>query len=386
MKVVDVKQEFFKDAAELSMYAFQYELTKEELDERIKTLGIQTVLGIFDNEQLAAKLYILPFEIFQQEKILKMGGIAGVATYPEYRRNGFVKELLIESLKRMKEAGQIISMLSPFYIDFYRKFGWEVFADHQLITINKEDLVYHRDKGEGSIKRFKKKEYHEDLHTVYEKYAKSRTGMLIRKRDWWQNEVLTNQTAAIFYSEAGVPEGYLLYRIENRKMIVHEFIALYSVARKELWKFICQHDSMLDKVEIKLAMDEPLTYILKNPRVKKEIVPYFMARIVDVEAYLKEYEFRTADFEQIKLKVEDEYAPWNSGIYTITPSGIQKHDILVSDDDCLQLTINTLTALLLGYMKTKQLWEIEAIKGDCTLMRRLEAILPEQQTYFPDFF
>ncbi len=52
-----------------------------------------------------------------------MGGVAGVATYPEYRRSGYVKELLQHSLQTMKKDGYTVSMLHPFAVSFYRKYG-----------------------------------------------------------------------------------------------------------------------------------------------------------------------------------------------------------------------------------------------------------------------
>ena len=60
------------------------------------------VYGIMEGEDLAAKLHLIPFHIYIGKKF-KMGGVAGVATYPEYRRSGYVKELLQHSLQTMKK-------------------------------------------------------------------------------------------------------------------------------------------------------------------------------------------------------------------------------------------------------------------------------------------
>ena len=68
----------------------------------------------------------------------KMGGIAGVATYPEYRRNGYVKKLLIQALEKMRNDQQIVSLLHPFDIGFYRKFGWEVFTENKKMLIDRK--------------------------------------------------------------------------------------------------------------------------------------------------------------------------------------------------------------------------------------------------------
>ena len=56
-----------------------------------------------EGEDLAAKLHLIPFHIYIGKEKFKMGGVAGVATYPEYRRSGYVKELLQHSLQIMKK-------------------------------------------------------------------------------------------------------------------------------------------------------------------------------------------------------------------------------------------------------------------------------------------
>ncbi|MBS4213970.1 GNAT family N-acetyltransferase [Neobacillus rhizophilus] len=74
----------------------------------------------------AAKLHIIPLSIYIKDAEWNMGGIAGAATYPEYRRTGYVKSFILESLKQMRDNVQIVSLLHPFDIGFYRKYGWEI--------------------------------------------------------------------------------------------------------------------------------------------------------------------------------------------------------------------------------------------------------------------
>ncbi|WP_338147597.1 GNAT family N-acetyltransferase, partial [Lysinibacillus fusiformis] len=52
-----------------------------------------------------------------------------VATYPEYRQQGIIKRLMIEALQKMRDNGQTISVLAPFFVSFYRHFGWELFFE-----------------------------------------------------------------------------------------------------------------------------------------------------------------------------------------------------------------------------------------------------------------
>ena len=84
-----------------------------------------------------------------------MGGVAGVATYPEYRRSGYVKELLQHSLQTMKKDGYSVSMLHPFAVSFYRKYGWELCANRIVCQMTKSDLIIKKQVN-GTVKRFSK--------------------------------------------------------------------------------------------------------------------------------------------------------------------------------------------------------------------------------------
>ncbi len=73
MDIVKLTTEHFEEAAKLSMYAFQYELSKEELEKQKKKMEKQHILGIFNEGNLASKLHILPFEVYQQGKYVPIG-------------------------------------------------------------------------------------------------------------------------------------------------------------------------------------------------------------------------------------------------------------------------------------------------------------------------
>jgi predicted acetyltransferase len=92
MKVEKLQSSDYKEIVDLSMYAFQYKVPEESLKEKYEQFDQQYISGIKDEEKLAAKLQILPLKIWFNHEHWEMGGIASVATYPEYRRKGYVRE------------------------------------------------------------------------------------------------------------------------------------------------------------------------------------------------------------------------------------------------------------------------------------------------------
>jgi len=118
MTIERLTEEQFLDSVRLSEYAFTYKLSEQQLDEVPKKLKNHQIYGIYENNKLAAKFHLIPLSTYVGDQSFKMGGIAGVATYPEYRRRGYVKELLTYALETMRTQGFTVSMLHPFDVSF----------------------------------------------------------------------------------------------------------------------------------------------------------------------------------------------------------------------------------------------------------------------------
>ncbi|TEA52925.1 GNAT family N-acetyltransferase [Bacillus sp. BH2] len=385
MNVIRLKEDKFREALRLSEYAFQYKVEEERMQQQLtKMKESHEVYGIMEGENLAAKLHLIPFHIYIGKEKFKMGGVAGVATYPEYRRSGYVKELLQHSLQTMKKDGYTVSMLHPFAVSFYRKYGWELCANLLVCHMTKSDLVMKKQVN-GTVKRFNKENHQEEVEKLYETFAERFSGMLVRNEKWWLQAVYDDLTLAIYYDENKTAAGYMLYKIENYKMTVEEFVPLHNEARNGLWNFICQHDSMIKDLEMTVSENEPLLYTLQEPRVKTEIKPYFMGRIVDVEQFLKQYELNWNNVQQeVILHITDSFAQWNN----ITVR-IANHEITIIEepiDKGIKLDINGLSTILFGYKRPLELNELELISGSEEEIRAFENVVPVRKPFIYDFF
>ncbi|MFB5583875.1 GNAT family N-acetyltransferase [Bacillus albus] len=386
MNVIRLKEDKFREALRLSEYAFQYKVDEDRLQQQItKMKESHEVYGIMEGENLAAKLHLIPFHIYIGKEKFKMGGVAGVATYPEYRRSGYVKELLQHSLQTMKKDGYTVSMLHPFAVAFYRKYGWELCANLLICHMTKSDLVMKKQVN-GTVKRFSKENHPEEVEKLYETFAERFSGMLVRDEKWWLQTIYDDLTLAIYYDKNKTASGYMLYKVENSKMTVEEFVPLHNEARNGLWNFICQHDSMIKEFEMTVIENEPLLYTLQEPRVKAEIKPYFMSRIVDVEQFFKQYEFNWNDVQQeLIFHITDSFAPWNNVSIRLV-----NHEITIMKEETIdkgiKLDINALSTIMFGYKRPLQLNELELISGSEEEIQAFEKIVPVREAFIYDFF
>lgn len=395
MEIRQLQREEFDAAIELSQYAFQLTMSPEDLEKLKKKFKPEQTWGIFDGQGLNAKLTLLPLQVYIHGQVFKMGGIAGVATWPEKRRGGMVSRLLTHALKEMKSAGQSLSFLHPFSFAFYRKFGWETYIEYKkyVIPIDKFPAKH---KAEGIVKRDIKDTF--ELNQVYQAYASRYNGTLVRDQEWWQERILNkNYRTAVYYSEAGTPQGYALYKIEDKQLNCDELVYENETARRALWTYFANHDSMITQGKfIYMPADDNLPFLLDDPRIQQETVPYFMGRIVDAAAFVEKYPFSAIGQEtRLTLKLTDHYAPWNEGIWTLTINAegkgcLERVDTSNSDENTiaadLNLGIQSLTTLMLGYQRADDLNKWGRIEGSRESVSALKRVIPIKQTFLLDFF
>lgn len=401
-----LKRSELGQSLDLSEYAFQYKLAEEERQRRMETDRPEQIWGCFVGDRLAAQARILPLTAYINGKKMAMGGVAGVATWPEYRRGGMVASLIRHGLKVMKEAGQSISFLHPFSFAFYRKYGWETYVERKKYTME----TGHLPDIDASLIRGSTTVCGEDaalLGPIYEKWAERFNGTLSRDAEWWENRVFARRKGRIvvFRDAAGAAVGYLHYKVENREFTVHEAVTLNQEAFLAMWRFIRNHDSMIDRVVMWAPERDRLPAQLDNPRFKQEIEPYFMARIVDVVAFLRLYPLlkaeermgRWATGEPIRLllRLQDHDAPWNDGLFrwTIAPDGTGFAEKLAEEKageaeglPCLSCDIRTLSTLLMGYQTVGELHETGRLQGDPSALGAASAVIPRRDTWLADFF
>ena len=378
---------------ELSAFAFQFAPTPEEVEKKKEAKKQETVWGWMEGENLAAKVHLIPLQTRIHGKVIKTGGISSVATWPEYRRKGAVRQLLIHAISEMKKEGYLVSYLAPFSVPFYRKFGWEMTINEMQFTIPMDRVPKFKDIT-GYVRRMKTGE-ESILKEVYQEYTKQYTGMLVRDDHWWKHKIFSKEqlNTVISYDDKGNADGYIRYKVKDSKMDIDEWVAITPDSKKRLLQFIANHDSMAKEVHLTLPDDDLLPLFMEEPRAKQEQEPYFMTRIVDVEAFLKVYPFLMQEDrkETYIIKVKDDVFEENSGFYQIHFQNgahyVEKTEDTSGQNLAASLTIQQLAMILLGKQTMEQLYQQAFISGDLGNIVKLDSYIPKKQhPYLADFF
>jgi predicted acetyltransferase len=390
----------FEEFNALLRYAFQ--VTSAEIKEsgwtsedevkleKIPILQKTHTIGWFYKGRLASQICVYPMKVNFFGEPYPMGGITGVATYPEYTGKGLIHSLMAECLKYMRKEKQTMSFLYPYSIPFYRKMGWEIISDKMTFTIESKQLPK-CERVTGMVERVGRD--NEDFKNVYKEFASQNHGCLIRdelvwSEYWrWDND---DVIVAVYYTDVHVPTGFMVYNIENNIFHIKEMIYLNSEAENGLWNYICAHQSMIHEVQGANYSGEPIAFLFPDSKITETIRPYFMGRIVDLEAFMQKYPFQNVpDNVELYFRISDPLADWNNGMFKLSWRDKKTVFEKTSEKDAvfpLTMNIQTLTAMMFGYKRPSYMYENNRMDIEHGQIAVLERILPVDKPYFSDYF
>lgn len=112
-----------REVAKVSSSSFIWNVDWDEL----KELDGDMIIGSFmdDDKTMTAQIECLDFKNYINGKEVGCVGVGGVASKPEFRNQGAVRKIFKHLFEIAPENDWIISILYPFSVDYYRKFGYE---------------------------------------------------------------------------------------------------------------------------------------------------------------------------------------------------------------------------------------------------------------------
>lgn len=385
-----------EEMLDLACYAFNIEKT-EKREKAFKELcSVSACYGAFQKDSLMSQVIVRPMEIYLHGKLFSMGGIGYVSSYPENRGGGDIAQLMKLSLEKMNEQGQLLSYLAPFSYPFYRKYGYEQSFDDIQYTIDVSELPKIQ-KTLGTVQRVKWDNVKTRMKTLYSERYETSVGPL--KRSEWDWEFLMksreDSTIALYLDEEGEAQGYLIYSVKGQAagtFVLQEMVYLSHSAFKGLWNFVASHKATFHTYLYKTGEQEKIAYLLENPRIKQELVPSMMARIVNIQQFLMVYPFKERAPQTFYLKVEDAAASWNTGVWKVelhlTDRKVTQltEEQEISRETILSGTIQAWTQVFMNYRTIEELHFFERIEGEKQPLAELAERIPAGTPVLYDYF
>ena len=378
----------------LMRYAFQtVKNTYENIESDIK-LPMNWSYGAFDEEKLIATATYYPFQIRLRSKDFRMSGIANVATKPEYRNRGIIRDIMTKMFKNMYDNNVPISVLYPFKLSFYEMLGYKLVDEGINYHFKISDIIYK----ETDYNMREVDEINDNIREVYDKAILNFD--YIAKRpviDYWRGYDKENYKFICY--NGNQPLGYILivflkrneHWVEHpeRTILIREVFWLDHKAKQTIFNFLWSHRDQREYVLGWFPVNENIIDLLRTPRIEfRRIGENSLLRIIDVKTVLENLEYPSSDFS-ISIHIDDEFCPWNNGLFTLTSNGkgikVEFNELSEESAD-IEIDIGYFAQLVAGFRTVRDLLEFGFISVSHEKLELLEKLFPKTNNYLHNFF
>ena len=394
MLIRKLKEEDREAYRKLSRYAFETSNnTYANLIMPGKSRPMDQFYGAFEKDLLVAASGVVPFDVKVRSSVFKMGGIDGVASKPEYRNRGIVREILVKIFQDLYENQFPISILYPFKVAFYEMLGYKLVDEAVLYQFEISDIIC------------KKTNYHmkeverinDDIRNVYQQATENYDYIGLRTEMQWKRHYKNNYKFICYNGDQ--PEGYVIIYFPKdngnwledlrQTIVIRELLWLNHTAKQAIFNFLWSHRDQRRYIAGVFPLSENIIDHLKTPRVKaRKIIVNSLLRIIDVKSVLIGLKYPVDEFN-IVIQIHDKFCSWNNGLFKLTSKNkminieFQNSDIGSID---LETDITYFAQLIVGYRTIKELLEFGFISINQEKLELLQKIFPKTNNNFIDDF
>ena len=330
-----------------------------------------------------------------------VGGVSNVAVQPTHTRQGVMSRMMRRQFNDMHEWGEPLAALFASESAIYGRFGYGVGTQHEFWKIDRPYNAYARKyETPGRIVFVEPDEIGKKLPDIYRRSTAGRPGVFPKPPHKWAEEsgapdahdpqprVRGRGRGGLFYAayeEDGRLDGYVAYRSNRPTITVNDLMAVSRNAATALWRFSFDIDLMGATEAIKRPLDDPLPWMLADPRrLQRTVRDSVWIRVVDAAGALAQR--RYAEPGALTLEVRDTHCPWNNGSFRLEggPDGAVCQSSTASPD--MTIDIGALASVYLGTVSFSSMYAAGLIDehkpGSLTRADRMFAVPLQPWTPF----
>lgn len=334
-----------------------------------------------------SSMVIHDFDTWFDGHLVKTTGVGGVATLPEARGQGGIRDIFAALLPAWRENDVVFSTLYPFSHVFYRKFGYELVQRGHEYTVPMDSLKdFHCEHPVEMISD------PESIKKLYREFGSKQNLCICRKDSQWdriskdpfKDRRYTYRIGDVAYVtfKPVDPEGENGYTLRVLDVAYCDSAALRSVLG-----FLYAMRAQYHEINIKLPASVPLMHMVPECyNVHLEVNANGMGRIVNVPRALElmRYPDRSGAFS---VQVTDDSLPINTGCYLVHFAGgqaVSVEKIEGCEDPDLTVNVQVLTQLVVGALTVDEALYLEGVQ--CPAPARLRDVFIRKDIHFTDGF
>lgn len=369
--------------------AFGRDFRPESLAGREEIFEYDRNLAAVDGSDIVGTAGIFSFEMGVPGGSLPTAGVTMVSVKPTHRRRGILTDLMATQLQQIAERGEAVAALWASESLIYPRFGYGLASERAGLRLPRAHAVFAEPVSrDGALRQVEVSEVTATWPALWASQVGRFPGFVSRPAGWWQRVTRDPEgwregyTANVYVNfEVGEElRGYVRYRVKpgwserelpTGTVKVEDLIARDEEAYRALWQYVCGVD-LVETIEAPYRRsDEPLYYLLRDPRRLERIVgDALWLRIVDVERALGG---RTYAVEgRVAIGVDDSFRPATSGAYVLEGGQDGARCRRDGVEPELSLSIADLGAVYLGGTRLATLAEAGRVRGTVEAIRRAD--------------
>ncbi len=314
----------------LDKYAFGFWSDEEIKPEDLEGINPNHTFVAFVDGKMAAKVDTHPFEQVIRGVVKPMGGVAGVASYPEFRRRGLVGQLMHTFFAKMREDGLPISALYPFSERFYERYGYVTTNNNLSVKVETKTLTHHmallkQDNNSWSYERKRARDHKlewlahvrewETMHHGFVFYTPETMPDRLWKRVSKNQHLLYVRQNGILIAAARLHnKGFM----DSGELTVKEMYWRSPEARDRLLAYLASHADGSPFTWLPVPYGTNFHTWINTPTMQIEAKIGFvvlMGRVIEVVGALADL---PAPIDgDLVIEVTDEQCAWNNGRYLL---------------------------------------------------------------------
>ncbi|NLO36763.1 MAG: GNAT family N-acetyltransferase [Clostridiaceae bacterium] len=295
------------------------------------------IWGAFAGDTLAAVVTGISYHILFEGQVVPMCGIGGVATLPEYRRQGAIRAIMERLLRQVREEGTVFSYLYPFSFQFYAKFGYGPGCRRHRVELPADFL--RTLPGSGQIRHYRPED-RAVVESIYARFTAGSNGP-VRRTPWLWDRLLgqdrwQEQQHVYIWQPADGPEAaYAVFKTvaEGGKdtLRVQDWAVTGPAGLTGLLSFLGGFADQYATVILQVPTHLDLTHYFAEPRpLKHQLEIAGQSRVVHAAMALsglgrpdwliREARWLAAETgspTHMTWQIEDDFLPENSGLYRL---------------------------------------------------------------------
>lgn len=265
---------------------------------------------------------VTPFQMNFDGSPCLMGGVGGVATLPQYRRQGGIRECFRAALPELYRRGYVFSYLYPFSTAYYRKFGFECGVRKQAVTV-RLDLLKPRPVDGVCLLAEPARPLAAERRSL-DRAWECRYNMAVchEAAEEVKAPALSQEFCYVYLAADGTPKGYTVFRLaeepDGRNLRCRKLVFLDREGYDALMGLFQSLGGDHRYVKFSVPCQEELLYAAPEwslGAVGWRVEPAGMVRVVNVEQVLKNARYLGSG--SAVLAVEDPWITENNGSFHV---------------------------------------------------------------------